>query len=254
MLKILFAASVSLAIAGGRIQSQAPALDPELLAGFWETPADGGIDGLFLSFTHGGSISGATPDLLSEIRRTLVVRAYHRPGAAGYLGYLGPRDFDGRHLAVGGFDVTFEPEPRRWIGTLTHAGQAREVVLERPGPGQGVSTHPLAGDWIAEQDPTMTLKQGGSLHITQSSDGTVSAWMNRYLAPFDERRYGELLDVSTENGDVRLRLTQYLTGPPLEYRGTVASDGRMSGSWFRVGIDQQDTWTLNAPTIFVRQP
>ncbi|HEU4692751.1 MAG TPA: hypothetical protein VFS23_30520 [Vicinamibacterales bacterium] len=75
-----------------------------------------------------------------------------------------------------------------------------------------------------------------------------------YLAPFDERRYGELLDVSTENGEVRLRLTQYLTGPLVEYRATVSSDGRMSGRWIRVGINQQDTWKLNAPTIFVRQP
>jgi hypothetical protein len=79
--------------------------------------------------------------------------------------------------------------------------------------------------------------------------------MNRFLAPFDERRYGELLSVSTENGEVRLQLTQYLTGPPLEYRGTVSPDGsRMSGGWVRVGVDQQDTWKLNAPTIFVRQP
>ena len=78
--------------------------------------------------------------------------------------------------------------------------------------------------------------------------------MNRLLAPFDGQRYGELLDVSTLNGEVRLRLTQYLAGPPLEYRGTVAPDGRMTGEWVRVGIDQDDTWKLNAPTIFVRQP
>ena len=79
--------------------------------------------------------------------------------------------------------------------------------------------------------------------------------MDRFLAPFDERRYGELLRISTENDEIRLRLTQYLTGPPLEYRGTVSADkSRMTGGWVRDGVDPQDTWKLNAPTIFVRLP
>ena len=235
--RMLFAASVLLAIVSGRIQGQAPALDREALAGFWETSANGSIDGFCLSFAF------------------LTVRVYHRiPEPESLSGYPTLKDFDGRRLAVAGFDVTFEPERRRWIGTLTRAGQTRKVVLERPRPGRGVSPHPLAGDWTAEQDPDEnTLKQGGSLHIAQSDDGRVNAWMNRLLAPFDERRYGELLDVSTENGEVRLRLTQYQTGLPIEYRGTVSPDGsRMTGAWVRGGNDSLDTWELNAPTIYVR--
>ena len=237
MFKILFAASVFLVVTGGRMQSQAPALDRESLAGFWETSANGSIDGLFLSFA------------------SLTVGVYHRnPEPERVRGYQALKDFDGRRLAVAEFDVRFEPERRRWIGTLTRQGQAREVVLERPRPAPGISPHPLTGDWTAEQDPNETLKQGGTIHIAQSYDGRVNAWMNRFLAPFDERRYGERLQVSTQNEEVRLSL-QYLTGPALEYRGTVSRDGsRMTGEWVRIGIGPDDTWKLNAPTIFVRMP
>jgi hypothetical protein len=244
--RILFGALVLLAITSGPVQTQAPTVDQESLAGFWETSENGSIDGFFLSFAF------------------LTVRVYHRiPDPESRSGYPTLKDFDGRRLAVAGFDVTFDPGRRRWNGTLTRAGQTRQVGLERPRPGPGVSIHPLAGDWAAEQDPTEILKQAGSLHVSQSYDGTVNAWLNRLLAPFDEQRYGELLDVSTENGEVRLRLTQYLTGPPLEYRGTVSPDGsRITGGWVRPGFKierldgrrLQDTWKLNAPTIFVRQP
>ena len=120
-----------------------------------------------------------------------------------------------------------------------------------------MAPHPLAGDWTAEQDPTESLKQGGRLHITQSSDGAVNAWLDRFLAPFDERRYGERLQISSENDGIRMHLTQYQTGSPLEYRGKVSADGsRITGGWVRAGIDPspKDTWKLNAPTIFVRQP
>lgn len=238
MFRILFAASVFLVVAGGRMQSQALALDRESLAGFWETSANGSIDGFFLSFA------------------SLTVGVYHRnPEPERVRGYQALKDFDGRRLAVAEFDVMFEPERRRWIGTLTRQGQAREVVLERPRPAPGISPHPLTGDWTAEQDPNETLKQGGSIHIAQSYDGRVNAWMNRSLAPFDDQRYGELLEISTEDGEVRLRLTQYLTAPPLEYRGTVSPDGsRMTGDWVRPGFDPDDSWKLNAPTIFVRVP
>ncbi len=246
-----------IAIAGGRVQSQAPAVDPESLAGFWETSTSGSIDGLSLSFSYSPSIPGRTPDLLIDIRRSLQIRVYHRlPEPETWGWHLGPPDFDGRRLAVAGFDVTFQSEQRQWIGTLTRAGQTREVVLERPRPGPGLSPHPLAGDWTAEQDPSETLKQGGRLHIAQSSDGTVNAWLDRFLAPFDERRYGELLRMSTENDGVRLLLTQYITGPPIEYRGTVSVDRlKITGSWFRRGDPSpKDSWKLNAPTIFVRLP
>ena len=87
--------------------------------------------------------------------------------------------------------------------------------------------------------------------------------MDRFLAPWDERRYGELIDLSIENDEVRLLLTQYGDGPGGRgSRNAFSGPFEDTGGWFRNLVDivsregnaSRETPGLNAPTIFVRVP
>jgi hypothetical protein len=127
-----------------------------------------------------------------------------------------------------------------WTGAWSLNGQTRQVVLERPHPANGVTLNPLCGNWEGLLDttpgsPSFHIR----VHIVQSSDGAVTAWMDTELVIIAQRiedhRYGRSLKVisadpmsvilqnqSTGNFQVRFNL----------FSGVLSDDGNtITGSW-----------------------
>lgn len=149
---------------------------PEPLSGSWEIADTSGVHGILVM------ISQSTSDGLT--RQTVQVRLYHRKDGRGtwqWYVVAPPRDgagqFDGHRLIVAGLTATFDPETVRWIGEWVLDGHSRLVVLERPHPANVVPLNSLCGDWEAssERPPTQSIR----IHIAQSVDGALTAWMDR---------------------------------------------------------------------------
>jgi hypothetical protein len=105
--------------------------------------------------------------------------------------------FDGQRLRIAGLTATYDRNAARWISTWTIDGQRREVMLERPQPASGVSKNPLCGDWEALPDGS----QGSPslrIHVAQSTDGTLAAWMD-VSTVVREETYGIPLEVISSN-------------------------------------------------------
>jgi hypothetical protein len=250
------------------VYTQRPVLQPELIAGPWEVSSPSGIDGVVLEIST--SAEGSS-DRRTTMSQTVDIRAYHRKDRRESFRWYrpaatGPGDadavFDGRRLRIhsdSSLDITFDPRAARWTGTWVVDGERRDIVLERPNPAAGVPLNQFCGDWGGLRDPTVPWS--GGLHIAQSADGTLTAWMDRTLElPLAEhRRNGESLRVISAEGDALLLelSTSQVTGPRWEYAGRLSGDGsHLVGVW---GTDSSardafssSSGVLTAPSAFAR--
>jgi len=231
--------------------------NPEVIAGAWEIDAPDGIDGIFLSIhTHAQDVAGQ-PGTSSQ---NVHVRVYHRDagnetGGWYTAGTNEPALFDGEHLRLRAvsdgpvIDVTFDPGKQRWVGTWTRSGKSQDVTLERPHFSDSASTNDLLGDWQGVSNPAHLYRASTRLHIYKSRDGALSAWMDRSIAPYDQRQ-GELLQVAaSENRGIVLTTTPP-AGMTYRFRGALSVDGStLNGMW---ESETGTGGTLNAETSFRR--
>jgi hypothetical protein len=242
------------------VQGQRPIAQPEVLAGPWEVTDASGIDGIFLDLSTHARGTAEQPVITSQ---SISIRVYHRKKGHETWGWYsaatsaGTADagtmFDGRHLRiendrVGLFlDVSFDAGAHLWTGTWARDGQPRDVVLERPHP-PGSAPSPFAGEWEGFQGAP-GLQQGNRLHIAQSSDGTLTAWLDRVIALIDQR-HGELLSVESSGHDTITLETTNAAGVRDGYHGMLSEDGStVAGSWRGPSGSGR---TFNASTSFRR--
>ena len=231
-MRILFLPVLAAALLPGVIHGQRPVTQPGSLAGAWETTTAAGTHGIFVRISTHASGSVDRQTITSQ---SIVVRVYHRVDGHetwGWYGDNGPAVssiFDGERLRVAGLDATFHADTQRWSGTWLLDGETRDVVLERPRPDPDSTPNRLSGDW--EGVPDSAWIASSRLHIVQSSDGTLTAWMDRTMFAEDQR-HGELLRVvSADPSPVILELVSAF-GRQYRFTGTLSSEGsRLSGSW-----------------------
>jgi hypothetical protein len=131
---------------------------------------------------------------------------------------------------VAGLTATFDQDAAQWTGTWLFDGQTREVVLERPHPAKGVTLNQLCGDWEAALDaksPTSIR-----IHIAQSSDGTLAAWMDA-LSVVQDQNYGAPWTVISANPMSVILRTEAVANAQLRQFSGVLSDDRnnITGHW-----------------------
>jgi hypothetical protein len=243
-------------------KAQIPSTNPELIEGPWETTSASGIDGIFLTTVTGSNW------------QTINIRVYHRGAGKETWGYFATNGrataesynlqddhsftlFDGSHLRIHfadvadlkpfDLDVTFSSRSHEWFGTWYRPRQLSNVVLKRPEPKPDVTPNPFVGDWMTVTSNFYVAS--GSLHIRQSSDGNVSAWLDRVIASSD-RRNGEFLQVRSATASELDLERPGETGPSYRYRGSLSGDGRrLIGEWAQNGGAK-----LNAPRTFWKVP
>jgi len=231
--------------------------NPELIAGAWEIGRPDGVDGIFVSIrTHVQDVAGQSRTSTQDVH----IRVYHREAGNETGGWyrartIEPAVFDGQHLRLQAVsdgplvDVTFDSEKLRWIGTWTRGGKSQDVILERPHAAGTASMNDLLGDWDGMSDPAHLYHASTRLHIYKSRDGALSAWMDRIIAPIDQR-HGELLNVAASENRGIILTTTASAGMTYRFRGALSVDGStLNGMW------QSETGTggtLNAETSFRR--
>jgi len=234
-----------------------PVANPEVIAGAWEIGRPDGIDGIFLSIrTHLQNVT----DKSRTSSQNVHVRVYHRDASSETgqwytAGTNQPALFDGEHLRLRAvsdppvIDVAFDSEKQRWMGTWTRGGKSQDVILERPHRADSASTNGLLGDWEGMSDPAHLYRASTRLHIYKSRDGALNAWMDRIIAPYDQR-HGELLQVAASENRGIILTTTPPAGMTYRFRGALSVDGStLNGMW------QSETGTggtLNAQTSFHR--
>ena len=115
----------------------------------------------------------------------------------------------------------------------------------------------LVADWESEQDSTARFQNtASSLPIRESSDGMLSAWLDRTMSGMDPRtpsvlndqRNGELLDVTFANEDTLALETTFTAGLTYRYQASLSKDRQaLTGVWEGAGGGR-----LNAPAQFHR--
>ncbi len=206
---------------------------PELLSGRWEFAHASGVDGILVMIDQ-GRVTGLT-------RETVQVRVYHRKdGHETKRSYVvsPPRDglapFDGRRLLVAGLTATFDPDTVRWTGEWVLDGNTRGVVLQRPHPATGVSLNRLCGVWegLPEPAPAPSIR----IHIVQSSDGALTAWMDSGVVIREDtqsRHYGRSMEVVSADPKSIVLQNEAATYQTLgRFTGALSSDGNsITGQW-----------------------
>jgi hypothetical protein len=242
--------------------STLPSANPEQIEGPWETTGASGIDGIFLTI-----VTGRNWQIIN-------IRVYHRNAGKETWGYFATKEkataqsynlqddhsftlFDGSRLRIHfvdstdlkpfDLDLAFSSSSHEWSGSWPRSGQPPDVTLRRPEPKPGVTANPFVGDWTGASNKPYLAP--GSLHIRQSSDGTLSAWLDRVIGSID-RRNGELLLVhSAAPLDLDLERPGE-TGPSYRYHGTLSGDGQtITGEW-----PENGGGGLNAPDQFRKTP
>jgi hypothetical protein len=213
--------------------------EPGLLAGVWEVSGSTGIDGLHF---HVSTHEGAVPTPSSQ---TIDLRIYHRRDKKETSGwYRVPFDsgdaaatFDGQLLRLHNnrsgmaLFLTFDRAGTRWIGTWDRNGQPEEVVLERPRPAPGTAPSPFHGEWEGLPDREHGRYVRTRLHMAESVDRTLTAWMDRFLAPIDQR-HGEWLRVVSATRHAIVLETTAPGGALYRYEGTLSADAStLTGAW-----------------------
>lgn len=267
----------SLFFSGGGKQEQASVVEPESIAGPWETVSAGGIDGVFVEYvTDALDRLGNAPGT----RQSVEIRVYHRQDKKESWGWFStevrasldssdttgpdiPTQFDGRRLRINFnettelkpfvLDVTFSPSEKIWTGIWSRDGQSFHVVLERPNTNGLLKPSGFVGDWEGESS---IAGETSSLHIRVSQDGILSAWLDRttrYMNPGTktmqgEQRDGELLHVYAIPGEGVTLETDNSAGVPSHYRATLSEDQQViTGSW-----SDETRGRVSAPVKFRR--
>jgi hypothetical protein len=283
LLRLMCVLSVSLLFSAARGEAQVATEHPELIAGPWEVASASGIDGIF--FEIATSSSGPTGHMQFDWQ-TMNIRVYHREEGKETWGYFGTKDkaspqshsmqddhsftlFDGERLRIhfievtdlksSDLDITFSPTSNEWSGTWSRSGQNSQVVLKRPEPNPGVTSTVFVGDWAGESAPNSPhYFVPGSLHIRESLDGVLSAWLDRTISGMDpktrsihnDQRNGEWLKVNSATDTGLILDTTNPMGPHSQFRGSLSEDHQvLTGTWERPGGGR-----LNAPDTFRRAP
>lgn len=124
------------------------------------------------------------------------------------------------------------------VGHMVSPGPGSERDTEATQTKRGFPANLFVGDWA-------TPSAKNSLHIRQSSDGALSAWLDRAFASSDQRN-GELLYVFSSTGP-ELDLGLVSAGLSARYHGTLSDNGQtLTGDWADEG--------LNAPDRFQKVP
>ena len=220
------------------LHGQGPLAEPELLSGEWETTtASGGIHGVWLEINTSRRKKNQTTT------QGISVSIYHRQHGqdTGALSSEKGGSFNGANLRLQsqGMDLTFDARTHRWTGSWLLDGETRKVVLERP----TCQSHPLCGTWEG-RDPVGPVR----FHIAQSSDGFVTAWMDRAAAPTNQRHGERLRIVSSEPPNLVIETisagccTNRFTGRLTEDRMS------LSGKWSSLNLK------VDAQQVFRRIP
>ena len=264
MPRLLLIWIISLGLLLGTPQEKAkiPSVNPELAEGPWETSSGSQVDGIFITTVTGFDW------------QTINIRLYHRVDRKETWGYFGTKErattesygrrddhsftlFDGSRLRIHfadttdlkpfDLDVIFSSTSHEWTGMWASNGQNSKVVLRRPQPKPGLAPNALVGDWMSSA--ANDSAEPGSIHVRQSTDGTLSAWLDRAIAP-DDRRNGEfLLVLPSKPSELRLELAG-AAAPSHHYHGILSGDGHtLTGGWA-----ENNGATLNAPDTFRKAP
>jgi hypothetical protein len=281
--RLTYILSISLLLGPAPVGGDIPTRHPELVAGPWEEASGSAVDGIFFEIET--SSSGPTGREQFDWQ-TMNIRVYHREPGKETWGYFGTKDkaspesysmqddhsftlFDGERLLIHftdvtdlqpfDLDITFLSPSNEWSGTWSRSGQNFKVLLKRPAANPGVTPNVFAGDWIGESSPdTPHYLAPGSLHVRESLDRVLSAWVDRTLSGMDpktpsihnDQRNGEWLKVNSAT-DTWLSLeTTNPNGPPYQFRGNLSEDRQvLTGTWERPGGGR-----LDAPDRFRRAP
>lgn len=253
--------SAGLFCSGRHGQVQVPTLHPELIAGPWETVSATGIDGVFFQFVTSSSGPSGNPQIAWQ---TVDIRVYHRQERKETWGWFATiyraapespdvnddhtsTQFDGQRLRINftdttnvkpfDLDISFSSREEIWTGTWSRSGQPSNVMLKRPGTSGALTPSGFVGDWKGEAD---TFVDSGSLHIRESRDGMLSAWLDRTTSGTDPRtntilsdqRNGEFLQVYSIPGRGLILETSNAGAPAYHYRGKLSEDRQViTGSW-----------------------
>ena len=264
-----------------QVEAQVPTEHPDLIAGPWEVASVSGIDGI--SFEVVTSSSGPTGRRQFDWQ-TIDIRVYHREGGKETWGYFATKDkastqsygmqddhsltlFDGERLRIHSvdigdlkpfdLDITFSPTSNEWSGTWSHSGQNLHVVLKRPEPNPHVVPSVFVGDWVGESaSDSPHYLAPGNLHIRESLDGVLSAWLDRTISGTDARtgsihndqRNGERLKVNSATDTGLILETASPMGLPYQFDGSLSEDRQLvTGTW-----ERRSGGRLNAPDRFRR--
>ena len=234
------------------LQAQISASEVEAVEGPWECRTPGGVAGIFVT-----AVTLRTSQSIS-------IRVYQRQAGQEHSGYFSPTgdsdgstDWAGKHLVIHfedkaelpqfDLDIKFDPVTLRWAGLASLCEVSQVAVLDRPRPRDGVQSSLFVGDWDGYQDPTAKFHgASGSLHIRQSYDGELTAWLDRRLTEFDQRNGELLIPMSATGSAIVLRFASGNPGPQYRYEGMLSADNKnISGEWLG-GFGG----TLNAPTHY----
>ena len=283
LLRLMRVLSVSLLFSATQGEAQVPTEHPDLIAGPWEVASTSGIEGIFFEIVT--TSSGQTGREHFDWQ-TMNIRVYHREEGKETWGYFETKDkaspqsysmqddhsftlFDGERLRIHfadvtdmnpfDLDITFSPTSNEWSGTWLRSGQNLDVVLKRPEPNPGVTPTVFIGDWVGESVPDSPhYFAPGSLHIRESFDGVLSAWLDRTTSGMDpktrsihnDQRNGEWLKVNSATDSGLILDTTNPMGPPSQFRGSLSQDHQiLTGTWERPGGGR-----LSAPDRFRRAP
>ena len=196
------------------LHSQRPFVQPDLFSGKWETTTASGVHGIHLRISTNDGPQTAAAQFIS-------IRVYHRQNGQEKWGWWVGDDSlsqhtDGVRLHAGDLDVTFDSRMRRWTGTWLIDGQSKTVVLEKP----TCQSHPLCGTWEGR-----SLLGVVRLHLVQSTDGILTAWMDR------GQDLGEPLRVvSTDPSGLEVQ-TDAAAGLPIGFTGRLSNPSTLEGGW-----------------------
>jgi hypothetical protein len=257
---------------------QTPVIEhPEIIEGRWETTNSSGIDGILFTIEtshvrtgrtiqRGGQTIQNGPPGAGIARQTVEIQVYHRQSGKEAKGYFSPHppegaiptgsfsSFDGEHLRIHftgdapfDLDATFSAAEQRWTGTWSRVGEPAPVVLERPHLGEGAAASAFVGDWEGQADPNERGATSGTLHVRQSRDGALTAWLDRGVGRGLDQRNGEPLTITTDQTAIKLDLdTVVCCAAP--FNGVLSDDHQtITGVWFAPGMPG-----LQAPKRFRR--
>ena len=226
---------------------------PATIAGPWECVAQDGIHGFFIKVQGSGR------------SQTSSIRVYHRqnggedgenfvPGEpTGDSAVLGDHHLDIRFTGLRypnpfNVNLSFDTAAQQWTGTWSACGKTGQAVVARPHILSG-NENLIVGDWNGKPNrnarPPSTP---GSLHIRQSADGVLIAWLDR---EFDGGSNGEQLKIVSTGPSVAEFQTTFEMGINYTYTGALSPDSRyLNGRW-HVGNSQD--MGLQAPDYFERE-
>jgi hypothetical protein len=224
---------------------------PATIAGPWECVAQDGIHGFFIK------VEGSGPSPTSSIR--VYRRQNAREDAESFVPgkpYADSVALDDDHLDIRftglgypnpfSISLTFDTAAQRWTGKWSACSKRGQAILTRPHMESG-NENPIVGDWKGKANAT-PWSTPGSLHIRQSSDGVLIAWLDR---EFGGGRNGELLKIlSTGPSSVELETT-FGIGANYKYTGTLSPDAKyLKGTWH---VGNSRGMSLQAPDDFERE-